>query len=286
MPREIDRIVDAHVHLWDPARTDMYPYLSGRQDVGMGHLSGWARHFDQKTYFAEASGWNVQKFVHVAAGKLFVDETLEKEEEAQATGHPDALIGGVSLREPAETAIGQLDAQMAASRFRGVRPMGGSTDMVPGTEVLTALSERGLILEMLARPDQFGEWTAALDGWDELTVVVEHAGWPHSGSEEEFALWREGMARLASLGPRVHCKISGLALGLGTADAGTLRPWVRHCLEVFGVERCFFASNFPPDSASGSFDELFTTYATLTDGLDPASREQLFAANAESLYRC
>ena len=29
------RIVDAHVHLWDPARTDWYPYLSGRQDIGM-----------------------------------------------------------------------------------------------------------------------------------------------------------------------------------------------------------------------------------------------------------
>ena len=24
------RIVDAHVHLWDPAQTDWYPYLSGR----------------------------------------------------------------------------------------------------------------------------------------------------------------------------------------------------------------------------------------------------------------
>ena len=22
------RVVDAHVHLWDPARTDWYPYLS------------------------------------------------------------------------------------------------------------------------------------------------------------------------------------------------------------------------------------------------------------------
>ena len=26
------RIVDAHVHLWDPARTDWYPYLAGQME--------------------------------------------------------------------------------------------------------------------------------------------------------------------------------------------------------------------------------------------------------------
>ena len=36
MVTEIDRIVDAHVHLWDPDRTDMYPYLTGLRDLKMG----------------------------------------------------------------------------------------------------------------------------------------------------------------------------------------------------------------------------------------------------------
>ena len=43
------RIVDAHVHLWDPARTDWYPYLSGRQEIGHGDTTGMSRRFDIAT---------------------------------------------------------------------------------------------------------------------------------------------------------------------------------------------------------------------------------------------
>ncbi len=286
MAAEIDRIVDAHVHLWDPDRTDMYPYLTGLRDLKMGDISGWARYFDQKTYFTEAAKWNVQKFVHVAAGTDFVAETIEREEEAEATGHPDAIIGGVSLKVPVVEALQQLDAQMAASRFRGVRPMGGSTDMVPSPEILDGLRNRGLVLEMLARPDQIEGWAATLGGWTDLTVVVEHAGWPHSGSDEELALWKSGIASLAALGPAVHCKLSGLSTGFGTMGVETFNPWIEHCLETFGVDRCFFASNFPPDGANGSFDDLYSIYSALTADLDGTSREKLFASNAERLYRC
>lgn len=286
MAGEIDRIVDAHVHLWDPDRTDMYPYLTGLRDLKMGDISGWARYFDQKTYFAEAANWNVQKFVHVAAGTDFVGETRERQEEADATGHPDAIIGGVSLRVPEAEAVEQLDTQMTASRFRGVRPMGGSTDVVPSAGVLAALEERRLVLEMLARPSQIEGWANALDGWGDLTVVVEHAGWPDSGSADEFTVWKGGISRLASLGPSVHCKLSGLSTGFGTIDVDTFRPWIEHCLESFGVDRCFFASNVPPDGANGTFDDLYSTYSELTTGLDATSREKLFASNAERLYRC
>jgi L-fuconolactonase len=284
MTVEIDRVVDAHVHLWDPGRTDWYPYLSGLRDLNMGDISGWARYYDQKTYFAEAAKWNVQKFVHVAAATQFVAETMEKDEEARETGHPDAIIGGVALGQSVAAAIEQLDLQMASPRFRGIRPMGGSTDVVPNNDVLGALRERGLIFEMMAHPAQMHDAAASLSGWGDLTVVIEHSGWPHSN--EEFAVWKSGMSVLASLGTNVHCKLSGLSMGLGTIDAGVFKPWIEHCLEAFGVDRCLFASNFPPDGAHGSFDDLYTAYATLAAGLDADSREKLFAANAERLYRC
>ena len=55
---------------------------------------------------------------------------------------------------------------------------------------------------------------------------------------------------------------------------------------MFGVDRCMFASNFPVDGMHGTFDELYTTFATVTAGLDYGSRDKLFAANAERVYRC
>lgn len=93
----IERAVDAHVHLWDPARADWYPYLAGMQELDMGDISGMCRRFDQPTYFSESAKWNVQKFVHVAAAapSKLVDETRELDAQADATGHPDVLIGGL-----------------------------------------------------------------------------------------------------------------------------------------------------------------------------------------------
>ena len=67
MAAPIERVVDAHIHLWDPANVEWYPYLAGQRELDMGDISGMCRLFDQPTYFAESSNWNVVKFVHVAA---------------------------------------------------------------------------------------------------------------------------------------------------------------------------------------------------------------------------
>ena len=95
MTRQPNRVVDAHVHLWDPARTDWYPYLSGRHQLDMGDVTGMSRRFDVATYLAEADGWNVEKLVNVAAatGRHSVDETIFIDERADLDGHPDAIVG-------------------------------------------------------------------------------------------------------------------------------------------------------------------------------------------------
>ena len=48
---EVTRVVDAHVHLWDPARTEWYPFLSGGQELNMGDISGMVRKFDDHDLF-------------------------------------------------------------------------------------------------------------------------------------------------------------------------------------------------------------------------------------------
>ena len=286
------RIVDAHVHLWDPARRDWYPYLSQSLtrvvgDLSRGDPARMNRKFDAGTYEAEASRWNVEKIVNVAAatGRNSVDETIELDRAAGASGRPDGIVGGLPPTDTVAEAIALIDHQMAAPRFRGVRPMGGLDRPVPELPVLKALAERGLVFELMAHPDRLQEAAGRLAGVDDLAVVVEHTGWPRSNSDEERSLWRSGIDSLAALGSNVVCKLSGLAMPLGTVDANALAPWIEYALEAFGVDSCMFASNFPVDSVHCTFDELYESFSVITTSLDAESRDKLFAANAERVYR-
>lgn len=282
------RVVDAHVHLWDPARTDWYPYLSGRQQLDMGDVTGMARRFDVETYLAESAGWNVEKLVNVAAatGRHSIDETLELDRRAEVDGQPHVVIGGIVRTDTVAEAIDLIDAQMVAPRFRGARPMGVFDGPLPDDAVLRAMEERGLVFELMAHPDQLQVAAAGLAKFDQLVVVVEHAGWPRSDTDEEVGLWRAGMDALAGLGDNVVCKLSGLAMPLGSMAADAFAPWLEYAIEVFSVDRCMFASNFPVDGMHGTFDELYSAYAAVLAGIDAEAREKLFAENAERIYRC
>lgn len=282
------RVVDAHVHLWDPARTDWYPYLSRRQEHGSGDGSRMSRRFDAESYLAESARWKVEKFVNVAAatGRHSVEETIELDRSAQGGRYPSAIVGGIPPTDTLAEAIELIDRQMAASRFRGVRPMGGLDRPVPEIGVLRALQERNLLFELMTHPDQLRTAGEQLAGMDELIVVVEHTGWPRSSSDEERALWQAGIDVLAGLGENVVCKLSGLTMPFGSMRVDVLAPWLEYAIEAFGVDRCMFASNFPVDSVYGTFDELYGTFSAVTAGLGSESREKLFAGNAERIYRC
>jgi predicted TIM-barrel fold metal-dependent hydrolase len=136
----------------------------------------------------------------------------------------------------------------------------GGTMGAPDPDVLRALAERDLVFELMAHPDQLEAAAVVLADHGDLTIVVEHAGWPTSDEPAEFALWQRGISALAALGDNVHCKLSGLAMPLHSMDAAALRPWIRHCLDEFGVDRCMFASNFPVDAMHGTFDELYSGF--------------------------
>jgi L-fuconolactonase len=282
------RIVDAHVHIWDPARSDWYPYLSHPPVGGPGDASRMYRRFDVDTYRAETARWNVEKFINVAAatGRNSVAETVELDAAAGSGSGPDAIVGGLPPTNSPAEAIDLLDRQMAASRFRGVRPMGGLENPLPDPRVLNALAERNLVFELMTHPDQLRNVAEQLADFDHLTVVVEHTGWPRSDSAEEAVLWRDGISAMADLGDNVLCKLSGLAMPLQSMSVDVLSPWLLFALDAFGVDRCMFASNFPVDSMHGTFDDLYSTFSSVTAQMDETSREMLFAGNAERVYRC
>ena len=181
------RIVDAHVHLWDPANKAWYPYLSMTPTHGgTGDAERMNRRFDVPTYRKESAGWNVEKIINVAAatGHNSVEETIELDRTAETNGGPDAIVGGLPPTDSVADAVALLNRQMTARRFRGVRPMGPLSRPVPDPELLGALQERNLVFELMTHPDLLASAATDLAAFPELSIVVEHTGWPRSASTE------------------------------------------------------------------------------------------------------
>ena len=62
-------------------------------------------------------------------------------------------------------------------------------------------------------------------------------------------------------------KISGLGLRDNDWTVDSFRPWVLTCIETFGVERSFFATNWPVDRLYSSYGDVVEAYATIISGL-------------------
>jgi predicted TIM-barrel fold metal-dependent hydrolase len=92
------------------------------------------------------------------------------------------------------------------------------------------------------------------------------------------------MTSLASA-DNVFCKISGLGMGDWKWTEDSIRPFVLHAIEAFGVNRCMFASNFPVDRLFSSYDAVFDAFKAITRDFSADERRALFHDNAERVYR-
>merc|ERR1712107_263214 len=88
--------------------------------------------------------------------------------------------------------------------------------------------------------------------------------------------WRAAMKDLAAC-PNVFVKLSGLGMPIygfdfpyrrrpGGSDelAAAWASMVHFCIELFGEDRCFFASNFPCDRVSGSYVAFWNAFKKMT----------------------
>jgi predicted TIM-barrel fold metal-dependent hydrolase len=107
---------------------------------------------------------------------------------------------------------------------------------------------------------------------------------PLERTPEELQNWAAGMAALAQA-PNVTVKISGLGVANPEWTVDSIRPIVLRTIELFGIERCFFASNFPVDGLFSSYDTLVEAYKTILQDFSLSERQQFFSENAVRLYR-
>lgn len=290
MPEQL-HFFDAHVHFWDPARRSWYPFLApdAVSAVGLGIASGMKRRYDPATYRSDAASVELDGVVHVTAtrGKgNYLAETEHLAELLSVEGLPTALVGGFDPTASLAVIEAELDAQAREPEFVGVRTMEPLDYSAASTDaVLGLVADRGLVFDVVTHPDEMITVAHRLEAHPSVTFVIEHTGWPLVADHAAHTrAWREGIRALAASGPGVYCKLSGLAMTLHTVDPEVLRPWIENAIDVFGVDRCLFGSNFPVDAMFGRFEDMIEAYAAITAPLGSDAQAKLFSDNTRAVY--
>ncbi len=293
-------IIDAHQHFWDLERNYL-PWLCDQPPIPFryGDYAAIRRNYLPEDYFRDCAKHAVVKTVYIETEWDPADpvgETRWLQELIDTTGFPHAIVAQARLdRDDVETV---LAGHVEHSRVRGIRhkPRAvASPDQVqpgapgsmgdPNWRRGYALLERfGLSFDLQTPWWHLAEAARLARDFPATQIILNHTGLPADRSPEGLAGWRLAMHALAAE-PNVAVKISGLGqLGQPWTIASN-GPIVQETIEIFGVQRCMFASNFPVDSLVADFDSIFDGFDAMTRGFSDVERRALFHDNAARSYR-
>jgi L-fuconolactonase len=116
------------------------------------------------------------------------------------------------------------------------------------------------------------------------TFVLDHLGKP-SVRRREREPWTAQLRALAAR-PNVACKLSGLATEAEWERWRPLdlAPYLNTALEVFGVERVMFGSDWPVCTLAASYERWLEHLWGWSSTLAPSERDALFGGTAARIY--
>ena len=317
-------IIDPHHHLWDARGShyvqDRYLMDEMAADVSSGHNIVSTVFIECGAMFRKDGPEHMRcvgetEFVNgiaaMSASGLYGPTRI-------AAG----IVGTAPLRQGDKPSAEALDAQIAAGngRFRGIR-VGATWDASPDVGNHRTEPPEGMYLDATFRAGfkhlawrdlTFEAWCfhPQLPGLVDLakafpdnTIILDHFGGPigvgpYAGREDEvFETWRKNIGPLAEC-PNVMAKLGGLVMevnGFGWQDRPKppssqelmerTRRYYEHTIDIFGVNRCMFESNFPVDKVACSYNVLWNSFKRLTEGYSDADKAALYHDTAARVYR-
>lgn len=296
------KIVDPHIHLWDP-RTHRYPWMDGGGDSFLGDTAPIRRPYLVTDLLADAaSDIEIEAVVHIEGNHDPADpveETRWLHELAATAGHrgmPQAIVAGADLSRPDVETV--LAAHAGHPNVRGIRQILNvhakpRYDYVGRHYMHEAvwrsnfrlLARHGLSFDLQIYPSQMVEAAQLARDHPETLLVVNHAGmFVDRGSVAGWRQWRDGMRALAAC-PNVAVKISGLAMIDHAWTTESIRPYALEAIDAFGVDRAMFASNFPVDRLFGDYVRVWRSFEAIVSDATEHERDALFRSTARRLYR-
>jgi predicted TIM-barrel fold metal-dependent hydrolase len=287
-------IVDTHVHLFDLTHKDLlWSWLApGAEQGRLGNIDGIkSLRYEAENLIAESRFAAVDKFVHIQAAIGSKDPVLETKWLTQMfaqTGLPAAIVGHVDLT--IESARKVIDQHLQYANFRGVRDFAVEGALLSGginkelNLALNYLVENNLVLDLDCQWPNMNLAAELARKHPSLKIVIEHIGIPISTSDSYFVDWKMGMQALANE-PNIFCKISGVGMLDPKFTESSIRPWIEHCISIFGPERCMIGSNWPLDRLFSSYDAVFNIYRKIIAQYSAEEQVAIASATANSFYR-
>lgn len=290
-------IVDAHQHFWDPGR-HYYPWLCDEPPIPFryGDYRAIRRPYLPDDYFADARPFEVAGTVYVETewdpadpiGEMRYVDSLRRD-----YGYPTVAIAQAWLER--DDCVMVLEQHASWDFVRGIRQKPranrSATDAAPGGMSDTAwragyaqLQASGLHYELQTPWWHLHEAARLAADFPDTQIVLNHTGLPADRSAAGIAGWTGAMRQLAAC-PNVAVKISGIGQAGQAWTVAANRDVVLATIDLFGPQRCMFASNFPVDSLCASFTEIFAGFDAIVADFSDAERRALFHDNAVRIYR-
>jgi len=287
--------VDAHHHLWDLEKNN-YSWL--KEEVHLaGRLDPIRKSYVVKDYKEDIKNQNVAQSVHLQAEcDDRIAETKWLQHVSENEGLPSAIVAEANLAAPNLKEV--LDVYRTVPQMRGIRQLlnwhpSNVKMRVPKEDYLKSeawlkglelLTEYGLSYDLQVWAHQLAEASVIVARVPKLQFIPNHTGMPLERNDAGYQLWRDGMSKMA-VNPNVAVKISGLGMTDHKWTVDSLRPYVLTTIELFGIDRCMFASNFPVDKLLSDYDTLINAFKEIVSDLPRKDQEKMFHDNAVRFYR-
>ena len=275
-------ILDTHHHFWKIERGD-YGWMS--PDLGVLY-----RDYMPKDLAPLLQQAGVSKTILVQAA----DTEAETEFLLEIAKNCDFVVGVCGWLEMDSDAFPKRLAHFRRNPyFRSFRPMLqdlDEPDWILKPRVLKNLShvvETGFAFEFLSKPSQLPHAVEAIKRTPGLKAVINHISKPDiaAGTMEP---WATHIAELRDF-PDIYCKLSGMVTEADPVNwtPDDLRPYVAHVLDVFGVDRVMFGSDWPVALlAAQSYGDVLDALRTVVGPLiESDDHRKVFHGNGARFYR-
>ena len=283
--------VETHVHFHDKKHPTLkWVWLeSGWIHPILGDIGAiQSERYIAEDFLHETRFQNVAKVIHVQAAIGSpdpVEETVWLQEAYERTGCPDGIVGDIRLHQ--DDAEEMLERQVAASpNLRGIRDFGPGDYLVDEAwrRGYRLLGKHDLVCCLDSSPEVYAKARSLAEAVPDVTLSLDHTGFPRKRDDEYFAFWKKELQNLAGA-DNVVVKISGLGMCDPDWTLESFRPWVETAIETFGPERSFFGTNWPVDRMYSSYGDVLDAYWELIEDYSESERLAMWSGNAERIFR-